>query len=440
MVEDDERESDERSEAVEAFEEACGTRDLGAIVNAWDDIPDNDDGDMVSAIEDATGDSVASCGDCGELAWLDDMTGVGRYGDHLVCEDCRDASYEACCNCDRWSDKGEVHYPDDYEAWCERCFYDHWSYCEDCDAYYNNDDDHESEHTCSCEAPHLCFHFPANGHGTVEQDEELPVALPAGTIDQEGLTKIRYLLLDSLTAWPERCMVSWVMDQVGDQWTTKAGNYTKRLSREFYNVRDGADQPMRIKLPEGVLSEVGNIARAHSSGDKTWNVAFTRDLNQSASDFYHDGSCWWGGYGYSRCALKSWGGIGMRTFEKGRWGDRVRGRAWVQPLKMGRITNYRGEESTGLVPTHDSIGADAYLVYNGYGDLDGYTGVRIVAHLTSKSYKKIAVRIDRQYVNGDSGYLVADESILANIDRVQIDLEEHEQADAHTMCAGRGVA
>jgi len=89
------------------------------------------------------------------------------------------------------------------------------------------------------------------------------------------------------------------------------------------------------------------------------------------------------------------------------------GRAWIQPL------------DENLEPISDLDNAVAYLVYNGYGDLEGYVGTRIVAYMTSKSYRKIGLNIYGQFVNGDSGYLVADEAICADITSISFDYPMH---------------
>src|SRR5205807_3813691 len=90
-------------------------------------------------------------------------------------------------------------------------------------------------------------------------------------------------------------------------WQTKRGNFTRRLSTAVHQ-RHG------IKLAPEVISEVGNLARQHSSDTATWLLEFTRDLNQPPEAFYNGESCWWTSHASSRCALKSWGGLAMRSY------------------------------------------------------------------------------------------------------------------------------
>jgi hypothetical protein len=151
-----------------------------------------------------------------------------------------------------------------------------------------------------------------------------------------------------------------------------------------------------------------------------YHLEVTRDLNGPADEFCHEDSCWWGGESESRCALKSWGGLALRSY--GHESDRyATGRAWVQPL----------DET--LRPTHDAVGAKAYIVYNGYEKLDGYTPARIVAHLTGLTYRKIELHISPQYVNGSSGYLVADEATCAETNILELCYDQHYKADSDTI-------
>lgn len=369
--------------------------------------------DFAAVVHRLTNDDCLFCGECSEPIWLDDATEVNRLG--TVCEVCRDYNATMCCQCDEYyTDTTTV--SDEYE-YCEGCFDANCYYCDNCDEYYRagyGEHDHKDEDACCCEAPLPNFEFPADGHGVVSQDERLTVELPKGTIDHAGMARIKGLLFGNLNQLDP---TSKIVDEVGPLWQTKRGNFTRRLSSAFY--KHG------IKLDPAVVSEVGNVARAHSSEGATWHVEFTRDLNQPAEFFYHDESCWWLTYYASRCALKNWGGVGLRTFSED--ASYPNGRAWVQPLRR---------TGDGLVPAHDTVGADAYVVFNGYGDLSGYVAARIVAHLCGRTYRKIVLSADRQFINSDTGYLVADEATCEGTDRLYFDYDEHDQQDAHVRIYG----
>lgn len=377
--------------------------------NAWEvwtiDGFDLDPADFSEAAEAVAGRSVTSCNSCEEWTWSNYTHEAHNEG--MLCESCLD-DYSCCAGCSYYFHNHDLTWVDGDEPYCDRrCLDDYCYYCDECDEWSR--DEHNHNHGCDCEAPHRRFTFPANGAGTVQNDERLDVTLPAGTIDEVGLALIRDLLMMNVEG-TERVAARKALDAVGDQWQTKRGNFTRRLSRELYATA-------KIKLADGVLSEVGNLARQHSSDSSTWAIEFTRNLNMSAGDFCHEDSCWWQSYARSRCALKNWGGLGLRTFTS----DYPDGRVWVQPL------------DADLNPTHDTMGAHAYLVYNAYGELTGYAAARIVAHLTSRTYRKVNIYSDEQYVNGDNGFLVADEQTCSATESLRFTDSCHHTYDASTI-------
>ncbi len=359
----------------------------------------------VEAVADLT---IVTCERCQEWDETDNATTVAN-GD-TVCDPCIADNYSACERCSEWSPSDDMTFADDTDAaYCESCRDNYLSWCEQCEVYWRHDhDSHEDEEdACDCEAPHQRFRFPANGDGTITNDTRLDVTLPAGTIDETGLYQIRQLLYNDLTY----DVVEKAMNAVGDLWQAKRGNFTRRLSRELYANH-------KTKIPEGVLTQIGNLARQHSSDSSEWAVEFTRNLNLSPDAFCHGGSCWWQSYYLSRCALKQWGGLGIRTFDS--YGN-PEGRAWVQPL------------NEDMEPTHDTMDAHAYLIYNCYGELSGAQPARIIAHLSSKTYRKVEFESAEQYVNNNNGWLVADEATCRTTDCVTIDAEPHNRFDANDI-------
>jgi hypothetical protein len=187
------------------------------------------------------------------------------------------------------------------------------------------------------------------------------------------------------------------IESVGDEWQGKRGNYPKRLASALHKVG--------IKLAPATISEVGNLARQYSDDTSEYHIEFTRDLNQSAAYFYHEESCWWQSYANSRCALKNWGGLAMRTFAEAD-SDHYdpSGRVFIFPL------------NEDFKPTQNAKTAHAYMVFNAYGALGGYSSARIVAHLAGKTYRKVYfdLSIEHGYVNSSAGYLVCDADTIDN--------------------------
>jgi hypothetical protein len=160
------------------------------------------------------------------------------------------------------------------------------------------------------------------------------------------------------------------------------------------------------------------VAREHTSSERSYWIEFTRDLNGEAEEYANEESCWWTSHSYSRCALKQWGGLALRSYrDLDAESYSPAGRAWVQPLNAKKR------------PTHDVMNAHAYLVYNGYGVLAGYQPARIVAQLAGLTYRKVGLVLSPQYVNGATGYLVADEVTCKNTEHVELSADVHDTHD-----------
>ena len=349
-------------------------------------------------------DEVSFCGDCGRPEWDDELTGTGTGQN--ICESCRDSRWSSCDSCEELYPAGSMTNTLNDCVICDACLNDHYSWCDNCDGYYHdNDDEHNHDNDdeddyCGCEPPQPEFTIRNDGCEPLAQDTRVTVTLPAGTISAVGLDAIRQLLVtESISGGHyDGCTdLACDLESLGSEWQTKAGNFAKRLSRHAY-------QRYQIKLTPDVLSSVGTIARDHSNAVSV-QIEVTRDLNQSAGYFYHEDSCWWGSYGSSRCAFKTNGGFGLRSFD-GDSQHSISGRAWVMPLRRNGVS----PSSHTLIPTFDTVTPDAFVVFNGYGDLSGYAAPRILAHMAGWTYRKIGFECSPMYVNA-GGYLVAPEDI-----------------------------
>ena len=323
--------------------------------------------------------------------------GYDRDGNH----------YSNCERCERQTDDDDLTSTLADDLICERCRDNYYSYCDDCEGWYHDGDaeDHEHEEDASsgcCDSPQLRFTIRNDGCEPLANDTRVTVSLPAGTISAEGLQEIRYYLQNQ-----SLYDLSYDMDRLGDQWQQKDGNFAKRLSRLAY-------QRHQPKVTQEVMSQVGNIARDHSKPVDV-RIEVTRELNMSASAFWYEDSCWWQSYSYSRCTLKTNGGLGLRSFDE--YGN-VSGRAWIFPLRL--------TESGGLTPTFDTMTPDAFVVFNGYGDLEGYAPARVIAHMAGWTYRKISFDCSPIYVNS-GGYLIGPEQVVAPYTdgRLDLSLDQH---------------
>jgi hypothetical protein len=325
------------------------------------------------------------CYSCDSPAWDDDTFTTGDAVS--VCESCWD-DLPFCDSCDERFQREDLNEMLSGSDVCDSCRDSYYTWCDHCDGYYNDSDSYEHEHEGGgcCESPQTRFAVRNDGEEPLANDTRATITLPAGTISAEGLKAIRDYLRDQ-----GHYDVSYDVAEIGDQWQTRQGNFSKRLSRYAY-------QTYQAKLTPDVLSQVGCIARDHSNAVDV-SIEVTRDLNMPASEFYHEDSCWWGSYYESRCALKTNGGIGLRSFDSS---GGVSGRAWIMPL--------RKTENGKLAATFETMTPDAFVVFNGYGDLSGYAPARIAAHMAGWTYRKIDFYASPMYINA-GGYLIAPEDI-----------------------------
>lgn len=332
--------------------------------------------------------------------------------DGSVCDTCQEEWYFSCDWCEVYARDTERTWTLGEDAICDVCRT--WSahYCDYCEGYYGSEsDEHDHDNGCECEAPAQRFRIRNDGQDPLPNDTRVAIPFASGTISEAGLWNIRQVVAKqwrSLAAdHPDK--QGWLtlhnkLDELGDEWQTKRGNYTRRLSRLAY-------AECGIKVPPEVLSEIGNIGAAHSVNSPAFHIEVTRDLNLSAYAFGNEESCWWGSESDGRCAFKSNGGFGLRSFDTY---DYVSGRAWVMPLR------WTGDR---YVATFETENPDAFVVFNGYGDLDGYTPARIVAHMAGLTYRRIEFDGTYMWVNNNSGFLVAPEDRM--VDSIVLDLDKH---------------
>lgn len=357
------------------------------------------------------------CQDCSVPADKATMTVVNESEDNAYDDDV----YRVCATCARYwnlcdrescsrQSRYRVHVND--EMWCEDCRDEFADYCDACGIYYFSTSGHRCTYGCGCDSPVLEFQLRNDGQGMLSNDTRTSVSMAAGEISEEGLAAIRNAIytvsnhnyaVARTNGEKEEAMKFWSLcrdlEPLGNKWQAKQGNYTKRLSSHAYKKHG-------LKLPASLISQVGTLARDHSAG-VDFDVEFTRDLNMAPDKYAHSDSCWWQSYYRSRCTLKSNGGLGMRTFNSQGECD---GRAWIMPMKKSPTHTYPHR----IVPTFNTEDPDAFVVFNGYGRLNGYSAARIMSHMAGMTYRKVTFSCDPMYVNGDSGYLIAPEDLATH--------------------------
>lgn len=162
-------------------------------------------------------------------------------------------------------------------------------------------------------------------------------------------------------------------------WVNSDGKITKRISK-FYFQNHG------IKLPESLLSAIGNTIKTHTLQNETYYFDFTKDFDWVDGDFGDEGSCYWGSNDQARDMLYDNDASAIRFFDKDNYGI---GRAWIY--------------NTGKF----------WVLWNGYG-FQG-TPTLIIAQIFSEfmglSYKSIGVSNNGStsgtlYIDGGTGYAI----------------------------------
>lgn len=330
----------------------------------------------------------------------------------LVCSACQRYLY-TCHGC-RGQMRDLVEQPDGHR-WCQTCLDENFFYCRPCGQHfpYGQEDDHRHADGC-CESPARDFSMPLYGGAeTLPAEERVLVSTDSGGVDSAGLAKIYSLLHDHAMSLghvthadkDSRQYRMWQLgnefrrglcpNAIGTEVQTKDGNFATRVKRYAYKTYG-------LKIEKDVLAKIGTIATEHGSGSEFW-IEITRDLNRSATEFGHSGSCYWTEYNKSRCALKSNGAFGVRVFDS-EHSKKVTGRCWVVPLR---------KDVDGMLKPTFSTKTGLWFVFNGYGRLAERGHVRLFSAMVGNlPYINVNFTTDGMYINAGSGYVVGDQATL----------------------------
>jgi hypothetical protein len=292
------------------------------------------------------------------------------------------------------------------------------------------------------------FDFPVLCLGPDEKihsDEIKELTVGGGDVTEGGLTAIRNLVsirtagpvIDPTTGRQQGIHLHELMtDDFDRRWQTVEGNMPKRLAKLLFVQR-------HMKLTEELMSEIGNLAKQYTSRPGTHRVSLTRNLNGSKSEFVNENSCWWTDYWYSRCTLKSMGGLGVRLWEtrptfnaRGTVSGSKEfpiGRAWMIPLELLAASNPE-KYTWGRFKPDAPLPAPAYIIFNAYDGRSSkdraelFDFARIIAQMTGKSYRKVHFRAPHMYLNGTAlgsdgdpkGVLIAEQSVCSEFATVEI--------------------
>jgi hypothetical protein len=231
--------------------------------------------------------------------------------------------------------------------------------------------------------------------------------VPKGTISNGGIALILNLLESQNLKSEEWIKLNpdstrlYIPDLPNDwswEWTITgkgeyAGTFPKRVSKYYW-------QNHKLKCPQGLIQELGNIARQHSTGNNHFEFEFVDRFNWKSGDFGDKGSCYFGTHSTARDILQENDALAIRFYE----GEKGYARAWI-----ARLTENR------------------YILFNGYGMPSNptLTIARVFATWLGLNYKKIGLQNHGDtsgmlYINSGIGYLIGTPEQTADIEEYDL--------------------
>jgi hypothetical protein len=179
-----------------------------------------------------------------------------------------------------------------------------------------------------------------------------------------------------LPALPDDFQWQWVITTGDNQ-----GTFPRRVSRYYFKTYG-------LKCPDSFLREVGNIARAHSSGDEVESFDFDNQFDWNDGDFSDGGSCYWWNGRAGLEALRDNKFFAIRFYIAADSNVGI-ARAWVYPM---------------------SLDNSLFIIFNGYG-YTSLTIAQIFARFMGLNYKRIGLSNNYSttgviYINHDMGYII----------------------------------
>jgi hypothetical protein len=171
-------------------------------------------------------------------------------------------------------------------------------------------------------------------------------------------------------------------------WVTRRGKLPKRIANFYYRTH-------AIKLPSGLVSQIGNLGHQHTSTGKTFHFQFVDRIDWEAGDFDDYGSC-----------LFSYNSDGLDAMiENGTWA----------------ICFYEGDTYDGMGRAWLYNTGDFWIVWNAYG-YETREVARMLAQFWGVGYERIALRNNgssdgQVYINSGAGFAVGPHSVIRNVNR-----------------------
>lgn len=148
-------------------------------------------------------------------------------------------------------------------------------------------------------------------------------------------------------------------------WQAKGGKFTTRVAKNYYK-RYG------IKLPDTLLSEIGNVVRSHQQMGQTYSFEFVNEFDWEAGDYGDRGSCYWYDGATARNILSDNSALAIRFYDDQNTGI---GRAWLAQ-KFDFWVLFNGYYTRAGNPTLEIAKVFAQFINQPYRKIDLYNGGR----------------------------------------------------------------
>lgn len=233
----------------------------------------------------------------------------------------------------------------------------------------------------------------------IETGKLFKVTTPAGDISSAGMCEIdTYLAM---------CGYGYLPEDFDAVWCTKQGTLPKRIQRHLYKAKS-------IKLTSENLTQLGNIAKRHTTDGSTFILDFTQKIDWQDGDFGDAGSCFWGDKAGAKDMLQQNKAYAIRAW---RWR--------TAHAQFGlAYQNVRGYARAWVA----TIGNNLFAVFNGYGETTlclarllalkfacGYQRI----HLTNKGDDGGAL-----WINGGTAYAIGAWEKISRMEKFDLGWEE----------------
>lgn len=273
-------------------------------------------------------------------------------------------------------------------------------------------------------------------------NKKISIEVPQDLIPIEGIEEVNRYLYDELMPLYSRLREYADYDRFLNRdfprdWVlTKGGTFPKRVSHFMYSQR-------KIKLTAEQMTQIGNIAKRHTTNNSEFVFDITDAFDWRAGDFGDANSCYWNSSRFARKLLKFYKARAIRFYnpqnpEKGM------ARAWLAPLSEAILQDSNGTQ----IKLSKEQRENAIVVFNGYGH-ETQRCARVLSTHLKLNYRQVALSNFGQtngtlwinhYTTNEGGRVASASFLLGGVDLIEpvrnIDLRFDQNLVDAEDCAG----